>query len=41
MEDRKKKKGGDVLAWMNKSAKVKVNVQTTPKSFIQDMAQYK
>jgi len=41
LEDRKKKKGGDVLAWMNKSAKVKVNVQTNPKSFIQDMAQYK
>ena len=41
LEDRKKKKGGDVLAWMNKKAKVKVNVQTTPKSFIQDMAQYK
>lgn len=41
LEDRKKRKGGDVLAWMNKSGKVKVNVQTTPKSFIQDMAQYK
>jgi len=41
LEDRKKKKGGDVLSWMNKSAKVKVNVQTNPKSFIQDMAQYK
>ena len=41
LEDRKKKKGGDVLAWMNKKAKVRVNVQTTPKSFIQDMAQYK
>ena len=41
LEDRKKKKGGDVLSWMNKSAKVKVTVQTNPKSFIQDMAQYK
>ena len=41
LEDRKKRKGGDVLAWMNKKAKIKVNVQTTPKSFIQDMAQYK
>ena len=41
LEDRKKRKGGDVLAWMTKKAKIKVNVQTTPKAFIQDMAQYK
>ena len=41
LEDRKKKKGGDVLAWMNKSAKVKVTVQTNPKAFIQDLAQYR
>merc|ERR1712227_868437 len=41
LDDRKKKKGGDVLAWMSRRAKVTVLVQTSPKSYIQDMAQYR
>jgi len=40
-DDRKKKKGGDILAWMSRRAKVTVLVQTSPKAYIQDMAQYR
>ena len=41
LDVRKKKKGGDVLAWMSRRAKVTVLVQTSPKAYIQDMAQYR
>merc|ERR1712098_567168 len=41
LDVRKKKKGGDVLAWMSRRAKVSVIVQTSPRAYIQDMAQYR
>lgn len=41
LDDRKKRKGGDVLAWMNRKARVSVSVQTKPKGVILDMALYK
>ena len=41
LDDRKKKKGGDVLAWMSRRPPVKVIVQTSPRAYIQDMAQYR
>ena len=39
--DRKKKKGGDVLAWMNRKASVKVIVQNSPKFNIMERGQYR
>merc|ERR1712029_598879 len=41
LDVRKKKKGGDVLAWMSRRAKVSVIVQTSARAYIQDMAQYR
>merc|ERR1719318_1181691 len=41
LDDRKKRKGGDVLAWMSRKARVSVSVQTKPKAVILDMALYK
>jgi len=41
LDDRKKRKGGDVLAWMSRKASVSVSVQTKPKGVILDMALYK
>ena len=41
LDERKKRKGGDVLAWMTRRAKVSVTVQPTPTAYIQDMAQYR
>ena len=41
LDDRKKKKGGDVLAWMSRRPPVKVIVQTSPRAYIQEMAQYR
>lgn len=41
LADRKKRKGGDVLAWMSRKARVSVSVQTKPKAVILDMALYK
>ena len=39
--ERKKKKGGDVLAWMNRKASVKVVVQNSPKFNIMERGQYR
>jgi len=39
--NRKKKKGGDVLAWMNRRASVKVVVQNSPKFNIMERGQYR
>ena len=39
--DRKKKKGGDVLAWMNRRASVRVVVQNSPKFNIIERGQYR
>jgi len=41
LDDRKKRKGGDVLAWMSRKGRVSVSVQTKPKGVILDMALYK
>ena len=41
LDDRKKKKGGDVLAWMNRRASVKVVVQNSPKFNIIERSQYR
>merc|ERR1711936_1487210 len=41
LADRKNKKGGDILAWMSRRAKISVNVQTKPNSVILDMALYR
>merc|ERR1712013_901014 len=41
LDDRKKRKGGDVLSWMSRKGRVSVSVQTKPKGVLLDMALYK
>lgn len=41
LDERKARKGGDVLAWMSRKGSVRVNVQVQARSVILDMAMYK
>jgi len=41
LDERKARKGGDILAWMSRKGSVRVNVQVQARSVILDMAMYK